>query len=602
MSKDTLFIGGASGYWGDSAGATAQLLSDDRLDFIVYDYLAEITMSLLARARSKDPGKGYAISFLTEAMVPNLKQIAEQGVRIVSNAGGINPKACADSLIRAIDEQGLDLKVAWVEGDDLLDEKVFFAESGTKEMFSGAAFPEPDTVQSINAYLGAFPIAKALDLGADIVITGRCVDSAVTLGACIHHFNWDREDLDELAGASLAGHILECGVQATGGNFTDWESVPGREFLGYPITEINGDGSFRCTKPDNTGGLVNVGTVAEQLVYEIGDPRAYVLPDVVCDFSEVTISQDGQDSVRVSGAKGRAAPDSFKVSATYADQYRGGTYVTFYGFDAESKARAYADSVFKGARAIFSLLDMPDFTETSIELIGAESQFGDFRESQGCRELVLKIAAKHPLEVGIGIMLKRTVEQGLATPPGLSGFAGNRPKIAPVVRLFSILVSKTRVHPVVHFGEQSVACPDPADKSQPSNAPVLADANPPVGIDGEVVSVPLIRLAWARSGDKGNNANIGVIARSPEYLPYIDAALTTEVVAERFAHFFEDSASSRVEKFQMPGINGINFLLHDVLGGGGIASLRNDPQAKGYGQVLLFTPIAIPAELAENLK
>ncbi|NIB38137.1 DUF1446 domain-containing protein [Pseudomaricurvus alkylphenolicus] len=610
MSQNILKIGGASGFWGDSAQATAQLLQSDHpvgghLDYIVYDYLAEITMSLLARARAKDPTMGYAHNFLSEAMIPNLQRIARQGVKIIANAGGVNPEACASALASAIDKQGLHLKVAWVEGDDLVHLKQSFADEKQTEMFTGANFPAVDSVQSINAYLGAFPIAEALSQGADIVITGRCVDSAVTLGACIHHFNWTRKDLDQLAMGSLAGHILECGVQATGGNFTDWEQVPAREYIGYPIAEIEADGTFTCTKPENTGGLVNVGTVAEQLVYEIGDPNAYLLPDVTCDFSEVRLEQSGTDRVRVIGAKGRPAPRNFKVSATYTDQYRGGSYLTFYGNNADKRADAFAESVLKSSRDIFSMLSMPDFSETSVELLGAESQFGDYRQLGHCREVVLKIAAKHPEKLGVGIMLKQLAGLSLATPPGLSSFGGNSPKIVPVVRLFSMLIPKDRVSVKVHIAGNTIECQETASTESQTPISELAVANDesknPIALAPGDTEVPLVKLAWGRSGDKGNNANIGIIARKAEYLPYIQAALTTENVVARFAHFFAEGDGGKVEQFLLPGLNAINFLLRDVLGGGGIASLRNDPQAKGYAQLLLDTPVSIPQSLAESL-
>ena len=302
MSDKTLRIAGASGFWGDASHATSQLLHQAKVDFIVYDYLAEITMSIMARARAKKPETGYALDFVSAAMKPNLKEIARQGVKIVSNAGGVNPQACADALRAVIAEQGLDLQVACVLGDDLLDQSAHLAAQHCSEMFSAEPFPAVDKIASINAYLGAFPVALALEQGADIVITGRCVDSAVTLGACINHFGWGRDDLDQLAMGSLAGHILECGPQATGGNFTDWELVESLETIGYPIAEISADGSFLCSKPADTGGLVSVGTVAEQMVYEIGDPQAYILPDVVCDFSQVKLEQVGDDLVAVSGA------------------------------------------------------------------------------------------------------------------------------------------------------------------------------------------------------------------------------------------------------------------------------------------------------------
>ena len=255
MPGKVIRIGGASGFWGDAAMSTPQLLNAGGLDYIVYDYLAEITMSIMARARADKPEAGYATDFVSLALKPNLVEIARQKVRIISNAGGGNPEACAAAVRALIADRGLDLKVAAIAGDDLIAQKDALAKEHISEMFSSDEFPEPQKILSINAYLGAFPIAKALDDGADIVITGRCVDSAVTLGACIHEFGWKPDEYDKLAGGSLAGHILECGPQATGGNFTDWESVIDRlEDIGYPIAEVSADGSFVCTKPEGSGG------------------------------------------------------------------------------------------------------------------------------------------------------------------------------------------------------------------------------------------------------------------------------------------------------------------------------------------------------------
>tara|TARA_R110002110_G_scaffold303525_1_gene517626 strand:+ start:47665 stop:49470 length:1806 start_codon:yes stop_codon:yes gene_type:complete len=600
MTENVLRIGGASGFWGDAARATGQLLESDALDFIVYDYLAEITMSILARAREKDANKGYALDFISAAMQPNLATIARQGVKVISNAGGVNPQACAAALRAEIAEQGLDLGVACVVGDDLMPDADALAASALVEMFSGEGFPPTDKLLSINAYLGAFPIARALDQGADIVITGRCVDSAVTLGACIHAFGWGRDDLDLLAMGSLAGHILECGPQATGGNFTDWEQVSGMSNIGYPIAEMSADGSFVCTKPEGTGGLVNIGTVAEQMLYEIGDPQAYMLPDVVCDFSNVKLEQLAENRVRVCGATGRPAPDTYKVSATYSDQFRGGTMMTFYGIDADKKARALGAAILEASRAVFNTHNLPDFSETSIELIGAESQFGQFAQQHSSREVAMKLAAKHPDAIGIGIMLKEAVGLGLATPPGLSGFAGSRPKPSPVVRLFSFTIPKGDLTVSILADGQETICEEA--HGEPLDLQSITRPAPPLSSDTQpAVEVPLIALAWGRSGDKGNKANVGIIARKPEFLPYIYAALSETVVRERFAHFLEDDGPGQVERFLLPGASAINFLLHDVLGGGGVASIRNDAQGKGYAQLLLCTPIAIPASLAETI-
>ena len=426
----------------------------------------------------------------------------------------------------------------------------------------------------------------------------------MTLGACINAFGWGRDDLDQLAMGSLAGHILECGPQATGGNFTDWELSNNLENIGYPIAAIKADGSFVCSKPQGTGGLVSVGTIAEQMVYEIGDPQAYILPDVVCDFSEVTLTEIGDNLVEVKGATGLAAPDSYKVCCTYADEFRGGTTMTFYGFDADKKANKLAAAIFTASRRTLKMVGLPDYSETSVELIGMESQYGANASVSACRELSMKIAVKHADPAGIGILLKECVGLGLATPPGLSGFAGARPKPSPVVRLFSFALPKGTIKIQIEMDGTYIDCPDTlgtALKRDLINRPQA----PGLLLDNDVVNVPLIKLALARSGDKGNKANVGIIARQPEYLPYIYSALSEQAVAERFAHFLPEGAVGQstcyVERYLMPGSNAINFLIHDVLGGGGMASIRNDAQGKGFGQLMLDASIPVSTAIAADL-
>ncbi|MGR3760399.1 acyclic terpene utilization AtuA family protein [Roseobacteraceae bacterium NS-SX3] len=590
-----LRIGGAAGFWGDAALATPQLLAAGGLDFIVYDYLAEITMAVLARARSKAPEAGYATDFVTAAMVPNLAEIARQGVRVVSNAGGVNPAACAAALRAELRKQGLALKVAVVEGDDLLPRAEEMAAAAPRDMFTGAAFPPVEKIASINAYLGAFPIAAALDRGADIVITGRCADSAVTLGACIHHFGWGPAELDQLAGGSLAGHILECGPQATGGNFTDWREVAGGVAeIGYPIAEVHADGSFEVVKPAGTGGKVSRATVGEQLLYEIGDPQAYLLPDVACDFSGVAIEETGAERVHVSGARGLGVPDALKTCLTWQDGFRSGHYFTFYGLEAEAKAQAFADAAVSRARAGLARLKAPDFTGVSVELIGAESQFGELRQSSPSREVAAKIAVRHPDARAVGLFLKEAVGLGLSAAPGLSGFAGARPKPSPVLALFSFLTPKDQVPVRILDEEGEAACEPPrgpavqaAERPAPPAAPQAPDT----------VEVPLIRLAWARSGDKGDIANIGVLAREAEFMPWIWAGLDDAHLRRVFGHFWEGA----LERFFLPGSQSMNILLHGALGGGGTSSLRNDPQAKGYAQLLLAAPVRVDAALWKEL-
>lgn len=594
MSKK-IRIGGASGYWGESMMATPQLLQVDGLDYLVYDFLAEITMSIMARARASRPEAGYATDFITGVLKPNLRDIADKKVKILTNAGGVNPQSCGAAARALIAEMGLDLKVAVISGDDLLangDQLTAY-----KDMFSSAEFPEVDKLASVNAYLGGFPVAAALDAGADIVITGRSVDSAVTLGACIHAFGWTPEDYDQLASGSLAGHIIECGPQATGGNFTDWQLVKDNiANIGYPFIDIDAHGDFTCSKLEGTGGIVNVGTVAEQMVYEIGDPQAYMLPDVTCDFSNVTITQSGDNVVRVEKAKGYPPSDSYKVSATYFDGFRVGTMMSFVGLEAAEKARVFAAAAFERTRYQLRQHNLADFEETSIEIIGDDSQYGAAAVSSSSREVVLKIAAKHEDMSGAGALLKEISGLGLATPAGLAMFAGSRPKPSPLVRLFSFLIPKK--HIAITLDVDGVESQIDVIDGQPFDASKLQRPEAPAAIEQDgLVEVPLVKLAWGRSGDKGNKANVGIIARDASYLPYIWAALDEAAIVRRFGHFMAEG--SGCTRYYLPGSHAINFLIDEALGGGGVASLRNDPQGKAYAQILLDHPIAVPTHIAE---
>jgi len=601
-TEKTIRIGGASGFWGESSLATAQLLANGGLDYLVYDYLAEITMSIMARARSADPVLGYARDFITAAIGPNLVEIERQGVRIVSNAGGVNPQACADAVRHVVKAAGLDLKVAVVTGDDLMHRLPELAALQPVEMYTGSLFPPAESLASVNAYLGAFPIAEALDAGADIVITGRVVDSAVTLGACIHEFGWSARDLDALAGGSLAGHILECGPQATGGNFTDWELAAAKcAEIGYPIAEVAADGSFVCCKPAGSGGLVTPHTVGEQMLYEIGDPQAYVLPDVVCDFSRVAIEQIGADRVRVSGARGYPGPQNCKVSATWTDGFRAGQVLFFVGFDADRKARCYAKATLQRARKRLQAAGLPDYLETCIELIGDESHYGAGRRITGARDVAVKIAARHRDSKALGILLQEITGLALGGPPGLTGFAGGRPKPSPVVRLYAFELPVDELEIWIGTDGERWRHKPPPRISPDEMARAVRPAEPPApSCSGDLVEVPLIRLALGRSGDKGDRANIGVIPRRSELLPWIWHALSEQVVAGVFAHFLDGRIERPVERFLLPGLPAINFLLNGVLGGGGVASLRNDPQGKTYAQILLDYPIAVPRSLLEE--
>jgi hypothetical protein len=455
MSKDTLRIGCASGFWGDSEFSAAQLVEHGDIDVLVFDYLAEITMSLLIRAKAKDPSLGYAPDFVS-TIKPLMKQLKARGIRVVANAGGVNPSACREALVAAAQAEGVELKIAAVLGDDLMTQVEALRAAGTKEMFSGAPFPAK--VMSANAYLGAFPIAAALSAGADIVVTGRCVDSAVTLAPLIAHFGWTADDLDKLAQGSLAGHLIECGTQTTGGNYTDWQSVPGWDDMGFPIAECRADGSFVITKPPGTGGLVCPSTVGEQMLYEIGDPRAYILPDVVCDFTRVTLTQAGTDRVEVRGARGLPPTDEAKVSITYADGFRATSLFMIGGIDAGAKAHRVGAAMLARMRRKFAERGWPDFTEACVEAIGAEDTYGP-QARVSAREVMLKVGVRHPLKDALELFSREVAPMALMSAPAITGFTGGRPKVQPVVRLFSCLVPKSQLGVSIDMGAQKVAAP-----------------------------------------------------------------------------------------------------------------------------------------------
>ena len=599
MTKDLLKIGGASGYWGDASQATEQLLKHDDLDFIVYDYLAEITMAILARVKAKDQSAGYATDFISEAMVPNLSRISETSTKIISNAGGVNPSACAMLLREKIAEQGLSLKVAVIEGDNLLPNIDSIFDLNPTEMFSGSEFPDKAKIGSINAYFGAQPIVKALEKGADIVVTGRCVDSAVTLAACMYNFGWPSDDFDLLSAGSLIGHLLECGTQITGGNFTDWKSIKGTfDQIGYPIAEIEKDGKAYITKAKDTGGVVSFGTVAEQMLYEIGDPENYLLPDVNCDFSQVEIKEIERDRVYVSGARGKPPSESYKVCLTYEAGFRGGHLFGFYGSDATDKANAFAKAAISRSRYSLEKKNLEPFIEESVEIIGSGSQFGTQKNSQDSNEVFAKIAVKHESPKGVGIFLKDATGLGLSSPPGLSGFAGARPKPSPILSLFSFLYKKENISFTLqydNFPSEPIIINNLVNLPSP-NAPGISLKPNFSNLDeeGHLREVSLEDIAWGRSGDKGNKANVGIIARHPNLLPYIWETFSENKIADIFSHFLEND---KVDRHFLPGISGINFVLHEVLGGGGTSSLRNDPQGKGYAQILLSCKIKIPENL-----
>lgn len=596
--KKTVRVGCHSGFWGDTETAAVQLVRHGRVDYLVSDYLAEVTMSIMAAQKLRNPQAGYATDFVTAVMAPLAREIAGQKIKVVTNAGGVNPLACRDAVLKACEAAGVTLKVAVVLGDDILPRAEELRASGVRETDTGAELPA--RITSMNAYLGGFPIARALSEGADVVITGRCVDSAVTLGALIHAFDWDMDDLDRLAAGTLCGHIIECGAQCNGGNFTDWHLVPGYDDMGFPIAEVESDGSFVLSKPEGTGGLITPATVAEQMLYEIGDPRAYIVPDVVCDFTGATYAQVAKDRVRVSGAKGRPATDTYKVSTTFPDGYKLSSIFMLGGREAVAKGRHSAESIVRKTRRMFADKGMADYRDVSIEVIGGEATYGPHARTLDSREVVVKIAAKHDQKEALSLLGREIAPMSTGGVVGMTGsFGAGRVSPSPVIRMFSCLVPKTMVPVTVDIDGKRIALQEGARAGGFTVAQLPVEAPPVPKLPASATSeVPLVALAYGRSGDKGDNANIGIFARKPEYQPILDSEVTEEAVARYFAHRIE----GKVSRWRLPGINGFNFLLRQALGGGGMASLKADPLAKAFAQMLLDMPVRVPVEVVGGLK
>ena len=583
MSEKIVRLGGASGFWGDTPEGARQLVYSGQVD-----YLAEITMSLLARAKAKDPTLGYPADFVSQFIAPYAKEIAARGIKVVCNAGGVNPLACRDAVEKVLAEQGVKLKVAAVIGDDIHGMVEELRAEGVKEVQSGA--PMPAKIVTANAYIGAFPIAAALAAGADIVVTGRAADSALALGPLIHEFGWTATDFDRLAAGTMAGHVIECGPQATGGIFTDWQLVvDGWHNIGFPIAECKADGSFVVTKPDNTGGLVSPMTVAEQITYETGDPANYILPDVVCDLSNVHVEQVGPNRVNVTNVRGKAPTPTYKVSATYPEGFRSIATLMVNGIDAPLKAQAMGAAILKRTSAIFAREGLSDYVDTSIEVLGAEATYGPHSRAKGVREVILKVGVRHMDKRAVDIFTREIAPAATGMAQGISGFAGGRPSVAPVLRLYSFLLDKSRVKIEVDFEGKRIPISVmtegqavPPYQPKPA-APVTTPA-------GETATVPLIALAHGRSGDKGNLSNIAIMARKPEFVGLLTAQLTPEAVKSYMSHVVEGA----VERYDWPGLNGFNFILNASLGGGGVASLRYDPQGKAHAQMLMDFPVTVP--------
>lgn len=561
----TVRIGGGSAFFIDSAMAVPQLLRAG-VDYIILDYLAEGAMGLLGRARLADPKAGFPSDFMDVHIGPFLTQIAASGTRIAANAGGVNPAALGAVLRERIAALGLDITVSVIEGDNLMDRLDVL--SGTQDMFTGQPFPQAG-VTSCNAYLGAFPIAAAFAKGAQIVITGRVVDSALALGALVHEFGWARDDWDRLAAGTLVGHLIECGAQVTGGTFTDWRQVEGWATIGAPIAECFEDGSCFITKPDGTGGLVSVGTVAEQMLYEVSDPQAYFVPDVTCDLSTVQIEQAGDNRVRVSGTTGCPPPATLKACATWDDGWRAVAYQPMIGPAARERAAKQSAALFERGTLMLRGRNMADWRRTETVMIGSEE------------EVVVKLVVEHDDVLACQMFLREQFAAISAMSPGTSVAFG--PSVAPMMNLVSFTVDRSMAVPRV----DGDALPDaiPAffvpDMVKRPNVPAMGTAT------GQTAT--LEELAFARSGEKGETINVGVIARRPENLGTLRTALTEDSLRA----WLPDLGDFQVTVYDLPGTHALNIVMAGALPGGLNTSQRLDPAAKSIAQRLMRFPISL---------
>jgi hypothetical protein len=585
-------IGNAHGFWGDRLDAAAEMLAlEPDLDFLTLDFLAEVSMSILALQRSRDPKAGWPRDFaeVVRSIAPYWRDGGQ--CRIVTNAGGLNPVGCAQACSDILREAECgDRTVAVVSGDDVLD--LVRAGSAKDELLQNLDTGQPitevkDRLVTANAYLGSRPIADALAQGADLVITGRVADPSLTVGPCAHYFGWAWDEWDRLAGATVAGHLIECGTQLTGGIATDWLQTPEVACIGFPIVEVAEDGTCVVTKPRGSGGRVCEETVKEQLLYEIGDPGAYLSPDVTLSMLAIEIEDLGHDRVAIRGARGRLAPPSYKVSATYQDGYRALGELTIFGADAYAKARRAGEMVLAGLAARGT-----SFRESLVDCVGAGAcrpQGVDPAYTEKLTEVILRIAVADDNRAAVERFSRELMPLVTAGPPGTTGYAAGRPNVQPFFRYWPCLVERDRVTPHVEMLACGADC-QPADRA--TNPPRSA-AHERIKNTADWQSAPrvvsqaaprrLIDIARARSGDKGINANIAVISRNPDDF----ARLCREITAARVAAYLGKDEASRVTRYEVPNLGALNFVIRGILAN----PLRVDVQGKALGQVLLEMPL-----------
>ncbi|MGV0852054.1 acyclic terpene utilization AtuA family protein [Mycolicibacterium phlei] len=557
-------IGNCSGFYGDRVAAMREMLTGGEVDYLTGDYLAELTMLILARDRAKSPDRGYARTFLTQ-LEECLGTAVDRGVRIVTNAGGLNPAGLADAVRALADRLGLHVRVAHVEGDDLIGR--------ADELGFGGAL-------AANAYLGAWGIVDCLRAGADVVVTGRVTDASVTVGPAAAHFGWRRTDYDALAGAVAAGHVIECGAQATGGNYAFFTELPDLRHPGFPLAEIHPDGSSVITKHPGTGGAVTVGTVTAQLLYEIGGTR-YPNPDVTLRVDTIELSDDGPDRVRISGVKGEPPPPTLKVSVNRIGGFRNEMTLVLTGLDIEAKAALVRDQ-------LDSHLPVKP-AEMEWRLARTDHADADTEETASAL-LHCVVRDSDPDKVGRQFS-SAAVELALASYPGFH--ATSPPGSGQVYGVFepAYVPADAVPHVAVHSDGTRVDIAPPAEVIEPAPAPPLALPEPLPS--GETVRVPLGRIAGARSGDKGGSANVGVWVRTADEWRWLAHFLTVQ----RLRDLLPEAAELPVTRHLLPNLRAVNFVIDGILGQGVAYQARFDPQAKGLGEWLRSRHVDIPKGL-----
>ncbi len=592
-----LRIANCSGFYGDRLDAAREMVEGGPIDVLTGDYLAELTMAILWRLRRRDPEAGYVRTFLTQ-MEEVLGTCLDRGIKVVSNAGGLNPQGMAGRLQELTDRLGLGARIAWVSGDDLT-ERVGELQTinGLRHFDTGKPLPSGITPLTAHAYLGGRGIAEALSWGADVVVTGRVTDAAVVIGPGMWAFDWAAEDYDRLAGALVAGHIIECGAQCTGGNYAFFERVPGPERVGFPIAELSPDGSAVITKHPGTGGLVSVGTVTAQLLYEVGGPR-YHNPDVTARLDSIRLSQEGPDRVAVTGVQGEPPPSTLKVALNYLGGYRNSVTMVITGLDAELKAKSVTEALWK------SLGGAEQFADAAVSFDGtghADPATNEAAMSQ------LRITVKDPDPKKVGKRFSRAaVELALAHYPGFFMTAPPRDS-SPYAVYWPTSVEASQVVQQVRMGDREKQIPvspptvrETADErgGDPDSAESFAPQD--FGLasreSGGTVMVPLGRIAGARSGDKGGDANVGVWVESEEAFGWLVGLLSES----RFRELVSEAAGLDIERHVLANLRAVNFVVRGLLGEGVSSSTRTDPQAKSLGEYLRAKLVPIPISLLEE--